>query len=302
MRLFADFRYAEAARAVEGVDFEETKRALLKDLALRLSGAIGFEQDFVSYAGHEMLRSGAIDPVPRSRLVEALRAIKDADELASIRRACEIADRVFDRRAGERFVGRTERDVAWTIEQLFHEEGGEALAFEIIVASGPNSARPHGRATHRKIGRGETVIVDAGCKFEGYASDYTRTFATGTLDSDVKEAYAVVLAAQHAGLDALHACVRGIDADAAARRVVDESAFSGTFGHGLGHGLGLEVHETPRLSTESTDTLASGNVVTVEPGIYLEGRAGIRIEDNVVITTDGIENYTHIRKDLIIVD
>jgi Xaa-Pro aminopeptidase len=301
VRLFSDFRYAEAARAVEGVEFEETRRALLKDLADRLCGRIGFEQDSVSYAGYETLRSGSLELVPRSGLVERLRAVKDEDELKSIRRACEIADRVFDRLSEERFVGRTERDVAWTIEQLFHDEGGEALSFEIIVAAGPNAARPHGRASDRVIGRGETVLVDAGCKVGGYASDYTRTFATGPLDGEVNEAYAVVLAAQQAGLDALRAGIGGVDADAAARRVVDATPFAGTFGHGLGHGLGLEVHESPRLAAESADTLVAGNVVTVEPGIYLEGRAGIRIEDNVVITESGIENYTSLRKDLITV-
>src|SRR5207244_1084038 len=234
-------------------------------------GRIGFEQDYVSYAAHETLGSGSIEPVPRSGLVERLRAVKDEHELASIRSACEITDRVFDRLSEERFVGRTERDVAWTIELLFHDEGGVALAFETIVASGPNAARPHGRATEREIGRGETVIVDAGCTVDGYASDYTRTFATGPLDSAASEAYAVVLAAQQAGLDALRAGISGLDADTAARRVVDETPFAGTFGHGLGHGLGLEVHEAPRLSTESTDMLEPGNVVTVEPGIYLEG-------------------------------
>jgi Xaa-Pro aminopeptidase len=300
-RLFTDFRYSEAARAVEGVEFEETKRALLADLAGRLSGPVGFEADFVSYAGYETLRSGSIEPVPRRGLVERLRAVKDDDELGAIERACEITDRVFERLAEERLVGRTERDVAWTIEQLFHDEGAERVAFETIVASGPNSARPHGRATDRQIGRGETVIVDTGCVVGGYASDYTRTFTTGFVEGPIKQAYALVLAAQQAGFDALRAGVRGVDADAAARRVVDGTAFAGTFGHGLGHGLGLEVHEAPRLSTESTDTLAAGNVVTVEPGIYLEGRAGIRIEDNVVVTDDGIRNLTGFRKDLITV-
>jgi Xaa-Pro aminopeptidase len=300
-RLFTDFRYSEAARAVEGVEFEETKRALLADLAGRLSGPVGFEADFVSYAGYETLRAGSIEPVPRRGLVERLRAVKDDDELGAIERACEITDRVFERLAEERLVGRTERDVAWTIEQLFHDEGAERVAFETIVASGPNSARPHGRATDRQIGRGETVIVDTGCVVGGYASDYTRTFTTGFVEGPIKQAYALVLAAQQAGFDALRAGVRGVDADAAARRVVDGTAFAGTFGHGLGHGLGLEVHEAPRLSTESTDTLAAGNVVTVEPGIYLEGRAGIRIEDNVVVTDDGIRNLTGFRKDLITV-
>ncbi len=300
-RLFTDFRYSEAARAVEGVEFEETKRALLADLAGRLSGPIGFEADFVSYAGYEKLRDGSLEPVPRRGLVERLRAIKDEEELAAIKRACEITDRVFERLVQERFVGRTERDLAWTIEQLFHDEGAEAVAFETIVASGPNSARPHGRATDRQIGRGETVIVDTGCVVGGYASDYTRTFTTGFVEGPIKEVYALVLAAQQAGFDALRAGVRGLDADAAARRVVDATPFAGTFGHGLGHGLGLEVHEAPRLSTESTDTLAAGNVVTVEPGIYLDGRAGIRIEDNVVVTNGGIQNLTGFRKDLITV-
>jgi Xaa-Pro aminopeptidase len=300
-RLFTDFRYSESARAVEGVEFEETKRALLADLAGRLSGRIGFEADFVSFAGYETIRGGSIEPVPRRGLVERLRAVKDDDELGAIKRACEITDRVFERLVEERFVGRSERDLSWTIEQLFHDEGAETVAFETIVASGPNSARPHGRATDRQISRGETVIVDTGCVVGGYASDYTRTFTTGFVEGPIKEAYALVLAAQQAGFDALRAGVRGIDADAAARRVVDGTAFAGMFGHGLGHGLGLEVHEAPRLSTESTDTLAAGNVVTVEPGIYLEGRAGIRIEDNVVVTDDGARNLTGFRKDLITV-
>ncbi|MGB8002872.1 MAG: Xaa-Pro peptidase family protein [Gaiellaceae bacterium] len=300
-RLFTDFRYSEAARAVEGVEFEETKRALLKDLAERLSGPVGFEADFVSYSGYETLRAGSIEPIPRRGLVERLRAVKDEEELAALARACEITDRMFERLVEERFVGRTERDLAWTVGQLFREEGADAVAFETIVASGPNSARPHSRATDRQIGRGETVLIDTGCVVGGYASDYTRTFTTGFVDGEIKRAYAVVLAAQQAGLDALRAGVRGVDADAAAREVVDATVFAGTFGHGLGHGLGLEIHEAPRLSPESTDTLEAGNVATVEPGIYLEGRAGIRIEDNVVITADGVRNFTGFRKDLITV-
>lgn len=301
VRLFTDFRYSEAAHAVEGVEFEETKRALLGDLADRLTGRIGFEADHVSCSGYETLRAGSLEPVPRRGFVEQLRAVKDDEELNAIHRACQITDRVFERLVDQPFVGRTERDAAWTIEQLFHDEGAEAVAFETIVASGPNSARPHGRATDRPIGRGETVIVDTGCIVHGYASDYTRTFSTGFVEGPIKQAYALVLAAQQAGFDALRAGVRGFDADAAARRVVDATPLAGTFGHGLGHGLGLEVHESPRLSTESTDTLAAGNVVTVEPGIYLEGRAGIRVEDNVVITDDGIQNFTGFRKDLITV-
>ena len=301
VRLFTDFRYSEAARSVEGVEFQETKRALLWDLAGRLSGRIGFEADYVSYAGWETLGSGAIEPVPRRGLVERLRAVKDEHELATIRRACELTDRMFELLVQEPFVGRKERDVAWTIVQIFHEEGAE-VAFESIVASGPNAARPHARAGEREIRAGETVVIDTGCTVDGYSSDYTRTFVTGPVDGVVKEAYEVVLAAQQAGLETIRAGIAGVDADAAARRVVDETAFAGMFGHGLGHGLGLEVHEAPRMSTESTDTLATGNVVTVEPGVYLEGRAGIRIEDDVAVTNGGIENFTGFRKDLISVD
>ncbi len=300
VRLFTDFRYAEAARAVEGVELEETKRALLADLAARLSGRIGFEADYMSYGGWETLGAGSVERVPRRTLVERLRAVKDEQELATIKHACEITDRMFERIADEPFVGRTELDVAWRIEELFHEEGGQ-LAFESIVASGPNAARPHARASSREIRAGETVVIDTGCAVDAYCSDYTRTFVAGPVDDVVKEAYAVVLAAQQAGLEAIRAGVSGADADAAARRVVDATSFAGTFGHGLGHGLGLEVHEAPRMSTESTDTLAAGNVVTVEPGVYLEGRAGIRIEDNVVVTADGIDNLTGLRKDLVTV-
>jgi Xaa-Pro aminopeptidase len=301
VRLFTDFRYAEAARAVDGVEFHETKRALLWDLSTRLSGPIGFEADYVSYAGYETLSAGSIEPVPRRGLVERLRAVKDEDELAAIRRACAITDRMFERLIEERFTDRSERELVWTIEQLFHDEGADHVAFESIVASGPNAARPHARATDRQIRRGETVVIDTGCTVAGYSSDYTRTFVTGPVDGVVKEAYDVVMAAQAAGLEAIRSGIAGVDADAAARRVIDGTSFAGTFGHGLGHGLGLEIHEAPRMSTESTDTLMSGNVVTVEPGIYLEGRAGIRIEDNVVVTDDGIDNFTRFHKDLITV-
>jgi Xaa-Pro aminopeptidase len=299
VRLFADFRYATAAGEVQGVEFVETERALLKGIAKRLSGRVGFEPTVVTYAGYEELRDGGLELVPRPGVVETLRAVKDPEELDAIRRACEIADRVYERLADETFSGRTERDVAWTIEELFHDEGAQAVAFELVVASGPNAAMPHARAGDRVIGRGETVVVDAGCRIDGYCSDYTRTFATGPLPDELKEAYRVCAEAQQSGLEAVHGGVRGVEADARARDVVEESTFRGTFGHGLGHGIGLDVHEAPRMSQESSDTLVPGNVVTVEPGIYLPGRGGIRIEDDVLVTQEGIENLTSVRKDLV---
>jgi Xaa-Pro aminopeptidase len=296
--LFTDFRYVTAAREVDGVDFVETKRDLIGDLASRLSGRIGFESAAVSYAAYERLRASGLDLVPRPGAVESMRAVKDEDELGAIRRACAITDRVYERLAKETFVGRTERDVAWTLEQLFHDEGSSA-AFESVVASGPNAAKPHGRATDREIGRGETVVIDAGCVVDGYVSDYTRTFATGPLPDELDEAYGVCFEAQTAALEAIRSGLSGVDADRAAREVVDATQFAGRFGHGLGHGTGLEIHEAPRMSQESNDVLAPGNVVTVEPGIYLEGLGGIRIEDDIVVTNGGIDNLTNLRKDLI---
>jgi Xaa-Pro aminopeptidase len=300
VRLFTDFRYFEAASAVDGVEAVMTKRNLVRELADTLSGRIAFERVF-AYGLYEVLRDGGLDLVPTSGAVERLRAVKDEGELDQIRTACRITDRVFERLTEVPFVGRTEREVSWDLSQLFHEEGGEGLAFESIVGAGPTGARPHARAGDRTIGAGELVVVDAGTTVDGYASDYTRTFATGPLDGEAQEAYETVLRAQQAALDGLHAGLSGVDADALARSVIDESAFSGKLGHGLGHGLGLDVHEAPRLSTESPDVLAPGNVVTVEPGIYLEGRFGIRIEDDVVVTQDGIENLTGFRKDLVTV-
>ena len=297
VRLFTDFRYFEAASAVDGVEAVMTKRNLVRELADTLSGRIAFER-VLAYGLYEVLRDGGLDLVPTSGAVERLRAVKDEGELDQIRTACRITDRVFERLTEVPFVGRTEREVSWDLSQLFHEEGGEGLAFESIVGAGPTGARPHARAGDRTIGAGELVVVDAGTTVDGYASDYTRTFATGPLDGEAQEAYETVLRAQQAALDGLHAGLSGVDADALARSVIDESAFSGKLGHGLGHGLGLDVHEAPRLSTESPDVLAPGNVVTVEPGIYLEGRFGIRIEDDVVVTQDGIENLTGFRKDL----
>jgi Xaa-Pro aminopeptidase len=298
VRLFTDFRYWSAAQEVEGVEPVMTKRNLLKELADTLSGRIAFERS-LAYGLYETLRDGGLDLVPTSGAVESLRAVKDDGELDILRRACGITDRVFERLTEVPFVGRTEREVSWDLEQLFHEEGGDGLAFESIVGSGPTGSRPHARAGARTIGAGELVVIDAGCTIDGYASDYTRTFATGPLDDEAKEAYQTVLLAQQRALDGIKAGLSGVDADALARSVIDESAFSGGMGHGLGHGLGLDVHESPRLSTESDDVLEPGNVVTVEPGVYLDGRFGVRIEDDVVVTADGIENLTGFRKDLI---
>jgi Xaa-Pro aminopeptidase len=302
VRLFTDFRYIESARAVKGVEAVQTTRSLVGWISENLSGRIGFESNILPWSFAEQLRKGGIELVPRQGLVEQLRAVKDEGELEKFREACVITDRMFERLVSEvPFVGRPERDVAWDITRLYHEEGADEPAFEAIVGSGPTGARPHARAGDRVIGSRELVVIDTGANVGGYVSDYTRTLATGELDAEMREAYDVVLAAQQAGLAAIRAGETGLDVDAAARGVIEESDFAGTFGHGLGHGLGLDVHESPRLSTESSDTLAAGNLVTVEPGVYLEGRFGIRIEDDVIVTEDGIENPVRFTKELVTV-
>jgi Xaa-Pro aminopeptidase len=227
--------------------------------------------------------------------------VKDDGELDAIRRAAAVTSQAYERLADETFVGRTEREVAWRMEELFHELGADAPAFETIVASGPNGARPHARPTDREIRTGETVVIDAGAMVDGYMADCTRTFATGPLPDQLKSAYEATLRGQLAGLEGVRPEVTGVDADAAARNTIDGAGYGEKFGHGLGHGVGLEVHEAPRLSRESTDTLGAGNVVTVEPGIYLEGVGGIRIEDLVIVTESGPEILTTSTKDLVTV-
>jgi Xaa-Pro aminopeptidase len=301
VRLFTDFRYAETARAVEGVEFVETKRSLVGALAELLEGKIGFEADAVSYASWEVLRAGGLELVPRRGLVEALRAVKDDSELEAIRRAGKITSDAYARFAEESFIGRSERELAWRLDELFRELGAEGPAFETIVASGPNSAKPHARPTERTVEAGEAVVIDSGAMVDGYNADCTRTFATGPLPDELRGAYAATLEGQLAGLEATRAGVSGVDADAAARDKIDAAGLGDKFGHGLGHGVGLEVHEAPRLSRESSDTLAPGNVVTVEPGVYLEGLGGIRIEDLVVVTDGEPEVLTPFGKDLITV-
>jgi Xaa-Pro aminopeptidase len=303
VRLFTDFRYAEGARGtVEDVEVVETKRFVYADVAAVLSGRVGFEAAVVSYANYEVLRSGPAEPIPRTGVVERLRAVKDDGELDAIRRAAEISDQAYEQLSREPFIGRTEKELAWVMEQLLHECGGERTSFNVAVGSGPNGALPHPDPTDRKVHPGELVVVDCGTTVRGYASDCTRTFATGSLAGELKEAYAVCFEAQEAALEGVRAGASGEDADAIARERIDASQFKGLFGHGLGHGVGLRIREAPTLRPESKDVLEAGNVVTVEPGIYMPGKGGIRIEDLVVVTEGDPEVLTHFSKDLISVE
>ena len=297
-RLYTDFRYREKARAVEGVELVETKRSLVKDLAELLSGTVGFEAAHVSYDSYRTLAEGGAELVPRVGLVEGLRAVKDEDEIGAIRRAAELADEGFRRLAASPFVGRTEADLAWQLEKSFRELGAEGSSFEAIVAAGPNGALPHANPGERVVERGQLVVVDAGCVVDGYCSDCTRTYSTGGLSDELAGIYETCLAAQLTSLEAVLPGAEGVAADAVARDAIAAAGYGEEFAHGLGHGVGLEIHEIPTLSTLSTDTLAVGNIVTVEPGIYLPGVGGVRIEDLVVVREGGPEVLTHLPKEL----
>ena len=301
VRLFSDFRYAEAGRAVAGVEFVETRRNLYAGLAEQLSGRIGFEAADLTYARWETLRGGGLELVARSGIVERLRAVKDDRELDAIRRAAELAGRGLDRLVQEPFVGKTEAELAWMLERFIREEGADGHAFEIGLGSGPNGALPHAHPGKRRIEANELVIVDFGATVDGYRSDCTRTFATGDLEEDLRRIYDVCLEAQEAALAAVRAGAHGNDVDAVARDRISEAGYGDQFGHGLGHGVGLLVHEAPTLRPESEDTLEPGNVVTVEPGIYLPGRGGVRIEDLVVVTDGEPEVLTSFTKQLVTV-
>jgi Xaa-Pro aminopeptidase len=300
-RLFTDFRYAERAREVEGVEFEEMPRYLYTSLAKRLPEPVGFEADALTYANYEFLRDGGAELVPRRGVVESLRAVKEPEELEAIRRAAEVTNRAYELLAEEQFAGQTEKELAWRMDVLFHECGADEAAFPTDVAAGATAASPHALPGERVVEEGDLVLVDAGGKLDGYCSDCTRTFAVGEVSDSLREVYEVVREAQQAGLDAVRAGVSGRDADAAAWSVIAEAGYGEQFGHGLGHGLGLLVHEAPVLRPESQDVLAAGNVATVEPGIYLSGVAGIRIEDLVVVTDEGCEVLTSFPKELVTV-
>jgi len=301
VRVFTDFRYASKARRLDGIDFVQTSRNLASSLAEHLRGTVAFEADNVTYATYEALARSGADLVPRSGSVERLRAQKDQSELALMREASAIGDKAFAALVEERFVGRTERELVWRMEQLLREHGGEGLAFPPIVGAGPTGSTPHADPGDRVIQPNETVVVDAGTMVGGYNSDCTRTFATGELPEAAARAYEIVLRAQQRGLDEVRAGRPGRDVDAIVRELVDATEFEGTFGHGLGHGVGMLVHESPSMRVETDEVLVPNAVVSVEPGIYVEGDFGIRIEDLVIVTDDGCELLTHYTKELVTV-
>jgi Xaa-Pro aminopeptidase len=275
------------------------KRSLLVELGGTLKGTVQFEAAALPYSEWQNLTAGSAKLVPTTGVVERFRAVKDSDELAAIRRAARIADRAFEALTAETFVGRTERELAWRLHELAHAHGADDVSFGAIVASGPNGALPHATPTDKIVEGRTLVVVDWGVKAGGYCSDCTRTVSTGSPPARLVEAYNVCLAAQKKACAGIRAGLTGVEADALARDEIAAAGFGENFGHGLGHGLGLAVHEAPRLSTESSDTLVAGNVVTIEPGIYLPGLGGVRIEDLAIVGEDGVELLTAFPKELI---
>lgn len=308
-RFVTDFRYVEQAAAqVPGFDRERGPQDLLDALkAPWPSGPVrlGFDDAHVSVRTHAKLRERLperVELIPASGLVEGVRAVKEPAEVESIRAASQIADTVYRELAEAGLVGRTEREVAVWLEHRMCLLGAEGPSFESIVASGEHGALPHARPRDVAIAADTLVTLDLGAVSDGYASDCTRTWATGAgLPDALAEIYAVCERAQAEAVAAVAPGRTGREVDAVARDLITEAGHGEAFGHGLGHGVGLEVHEAPRLSRAAEAELEPGHVVTVEPGIYLPGVGGVRIEDLVLVTPESHEVLTTIPRSLTVV-
>ena len=305
-----DFRYVEQAAAEVDAGFERHTVSLdLLEATVDLIEAadahgtprVGFEDEHMTVKQYDRLAEKLGERatlVGVSGLVEGLRRVKDAEEIARIAAAAEMADAALRRVVGEGLEGRTERDVALALEQDMRRRGASRPSFDTIVAAGPNGALPHAKPRDVEIRRGDLVVIDWGGVLDGYCSDCTRTFSIGEPSPEAREVYELVLEAQLAGLHAVRAGVGGRAVDDTARAIIDNAGHGEHFGHGLGHGVGIEVHEGPRLSQRSHDELVPGNIVTVEPGVYLPGRFGVRIEDLVAVTDQGCDVLTSLSKEL----
>ena len=305
-RFVTDFRYlTQSAEQVDPVWEREIETDLLKRVAEGLPPGpfkLGFDDAHLTVKAHAQLErlvaEREVELVAAGGIVEALRAVKDAAEIEMIRAAAKLADEAFEEVVGAGIVGRTERDVALDLEIAMRRRGAQGASFAPIVAAAEHGARPHAEPRDVPIPAGTLVVIDWGAQLDGYASDCTRTVATGDVDPRDRAVYDTVLAAQEAALAAVRAGPTGQEVDAVARTIIDEAGHAEHFGHGLGHGVGMEVHEGPRLSKQGKEALAAGNIVTVEPGIYVPGAIGVRIEDLVAVTADGCDVLNGLPKTL----
>jgi len=297
--LATDFRYYEqVGREAPGFElaritdeFQKLLPALLADLGVR---RLGFESQHVTVDQlATWSRAGeGVEWVPLQDTVETLRMVKEEGEIESLRRSVAVTDAAFSHLLEVIRPGMTEQEAAWEIEAYMRTHGASKIAFDLIVAAGPNGALPHARASDQIIRPGEPIVVDIGCVVDGYCSDMTRTFCLGRPEARYLEVWNLVLQAQEAAEAGLRAGLSGVEADALARQVIQAAGYGEQFGHGLGHGVGLAIHERPRASRLSTDILAAGMSLTVEPGIYLPGEFGVRLEDLVIIRQEGVEVLT----------
>lgn len=306
--LFADFRYIEAAKKAATGDFRVImlEGGLASQLSPILADAhvstLGYEDRALTCARLEQLKRDfpMMRFEPMGRLVDDLREIKDEVELSRMEAAQRIAEQALEQILGMITPEMTEREVALELEYRMRKLGSEGVAFETIAVSGGASALPHGVPRDVKLERG-FLTLDFGAVVGGYRSDMTRTIAIGSVTDEMKKVYDTVLSAQLAALEAIGPGKTGAEIDKIAREIIDNAGYHGCFGHGLGHGVGLEIHESPRVSSAGNKPLVPGNVVTVEPGIYLEGRFGVRIEDMVVIRENSVQNLTRAPKELLVI-
>ncbi len=309
--LATDFRYVEQAER-QAPDFQILQiKGSLADWFPQLSSELrmnrlGFESQALSFIGYREL-SSSIEKLPTPNrpnlipsrgLVESLRAIKDPEEMALIERAAALADAAVDQVAPKLEPGMTEIEAAWMLERYLRENGSEPLPFELIVASGPNSALPHAQPSERRIGTAEPVIMDIGARLGGYCSDLSRTICLGEPEQILTQIYQITLEAQLAAIEHIQSGSTGHQADRWARAVIEDAGYGDAFGHGLGHGIGLAAHEEPRLGPDSISLLSPGMVFTIEPGIYIKGWGGIRIEDMVVLEKGKARVLTRAQKEL----
>ena len=305
--LAVDFRYVEQARKespdvdvihIKG-DMVSWLPKLTSDLGLK---KVGFEADQISFAVHQRLCKTIKDEgyqlqiISTAGLVESIRAVKEPEELGFIIEAVKLADAAFDHAKSVLRPGVSEKEASWELEKFIREKGSEAVPFDIIVASGPNSALPHARPSEQVLLKDTPVIVDLGVRVNGYCSDLSRTFLLGDGDKTFSKIYDIVLGAQLTALATIGAGMNGDQADRLARAVIEQANYNDAFGHSLGHGVGLESHESPRLGPNSSDSLIDGMVFTVEPGIYIAGWGGVRIEDTVVMENGKVKTLTEADK------
>lgn len=301
-----DFRYTEqAAEQAQGFEIVQNLGSIYDEVAdiveKEALSNLAFEETSVSFSEYSILEE--ITPcelIPVAELIEELREVKDDEEIATIEKACSIAD------AGFKYIltvikpGMTEIEIANQLDFYMRSQGASGVSFETIVASGLRSAMPHGVASEKIIEKGDLITIDFGCYYQGYVSDMTRTFAIGEPDSKLKEIYQIVLEAQLKVLDEARPGLTGIQLDAIARDHIASFGYGEAFGHSTGHGIGLEIHEGPNVSFRADKQFVAGNVITDEPGIYLPGLGGVRIEDDLLITKEGNRVLTHSPKELII--